>query len=101
MSVENNPKLYRRMSEPFGSPSDGRKAIEAFFEELQALREKHHIRDVSVVWTVACVDGNDETEMVGRAHLGSTAKELPMLAWALGRAEEAMAADLSRIRKGR
>jgi hypothetical protein len=96
-----DPARYRRMSEPYPSIEKATDALTAFHAELDALRERHGVRDVHAVWSFSYMDGTEEIESVGHAHIGAVAKALPMLAWALGREEEALAADLSRIRKGR
>ena len=79
-----DPATYRRMSEPLASQEEANKAVEAFFEDLRALREKHHIRDVVVVAQLAYVDGGAEGLRIVTLTIGSRAEALPMLATAFG-----------------
>lgn len=101
MKQTHDPATYRRLSEPFKSRDEALVALEAFHAEVRALREKHHIRDVSMVWGFSCMTPEGEIEMAGQAHIGDVNREVGMLAWALGRAEEAFGALLASARKGR
>lgn len=99
--IIHDPATYRRLAEPFKSKDEALVALEAFHAEVRALREKHHIRDVSLVWGFSCMTPEGEIEMAGQAHIGDVNREVGMLAWALGRAEEAWGAMMSAARKGR
>lgn len=101
MKAIHDPATYRRLSEPFQSQAEAEKELAAFYEGVRALREKHRVRDLSLVWNFSCVTEAGEIEMAGAAHLGDQNREVGMLAWALGRAEEALAAFVSASRKGR
>ena len=79
-----DPATYRRMSEPLASPEEASKAIEAFFADLRAIREKHHMRDVVAVVQVAYVDNGEEALSTASMVVGSKAEALPLLAVAYG-----------------
>lgn len=101
MKSWNDPETYRRMSEPYESVAEAEASLAAFFEDVRAAREKHCVRDVSIVWNFAIVTPEGEQDMAGHAHLGDTTHQVAMLAWALGRAEEAFAATSAAARRGR
>ena len=100
MNHWNDPATYRRLSEPFPSQAEAEKELDSFYEGVRALREKHRIRDVSLVWQVSAVTDSGEIELAGMGHLGDQHREVGMLAWALGKAEEAFAAFVATARKG-
>lgn len=100
MNHWNDPATYRRLSEPFPSQAEAEKELDSFYEGVRALREKHRIRDVSLVCQVSAVTDSGEIELAGIRHLGDQHREVGMLAWALGKAEEAFAAFVATARKG-
>lgn len=54
-TFEPDPEKYKAMSEPFLSHGEASAAIEAFMNDLRALREKHRIAEMVgavAVWTV-------------------------------------------------
>lgn len=55
--VVHDPVLYARMSEPHPTFEAGGVAIDAFFADVRAAREKHRVRDVHVVAAVAVENG--------------------------------------------
>lgn len=84
MTTIKNPALYRRMSEPHASQQDAAKAVSAFFDELQTLRERHRIRDLLCVAQVAFVDGETEMVRAGVISIGSSMEALHLAAHAYG-----------------
>jgi len=79
-----DPALYRRMSEPLASPEEANKAVEAFFADLRALREKHHIRDVLCVVQLAYEQEGVETVGHCTTMIGSVTEALHMAAVTYG-----------------
>lgn len=100
VTTRHDPAEYRRRSEPFASLEETTNVIAAFHDDLRALCMKHRIRDVHAVWAASHKSGEGEVEVIGDAHVGEPLKEVAMLSWALGRAEERVAADLTAIRRG-
>ena len=100
MNHWNDPATYRRLSEPYESLEEAEAALTAFLADVRAAREKHGVRDVSLVWNFSVVVPDGEKDMAGCAHLGDQHREVGMLAWALGKAEEAFAAFVATARKG-
>ncbi len=92
-----DPATYRRMSEPLASQEEANKAVEAFFEDLRALREKHHIRDV--VCTVQFAYVHEGVETVGGCPLivGSTTEALHMAAVTYGTLRADLQAGLDKV----
>lgn len=92
-----DPETYRRMSEPLPSVEEANKAVEAFFADLRALREKHHIRDVLAVVQVVHRSEKGEVEGCTTLRIGSQAEALHMAAMAYGmmRSEVEQALDLA------
>lgn len=79
-----DPATYRRMSEPLASATEAEAATIAFFEELRALREKHHVRDVVAIVQVPYLADGEESMRLTTLTIGSRAEALPMLATAYG-----------------
>lgn len=79
-----DPATYRRMSEPLASAAEAEAATIAFFEELRALREKHHVRDVVAIVQVPYLADGEESMSLVTLTIGSRAEALPMLATAYG-----------------
>lgn len=91
--TKNDPANYRRMSEPFRSGEEANEALSAFFDEVQAARERHRIADVVVLCEVphaapVIEDGEyrgvKEVRGAAEMFLGDSARVLPMLAMGLG-----------------
>jgi hypothetical protein len=79
-----NPGLYRRLSEPFADADAANEAIQAFFVEVEALREKHRIPDVLVLVEANMMTDGVETRGGARLFRGDKAHALPMLARSYG-----------------
>jgi len=79
-----NPALYRRMSEPFADGDTANTAIQAFFDDVDAAREKHRIADVLVLVEANMMTGNEETRGGAQLFRGDRANVLPMLARSYG-----------------
>lgn len=75
-----DPALYRRMCEPLASMDAAEDAINAFFDDLRALREKHHIRDLVCTTQIAYIDGGDEIVAASHQTIGSKAEAVGMAA---------------------
>lgn len=101
---ENDHTNYRKLSEPFPNGTAANDAINAFFEELYELRNKHKIRDVYVV-VGGCVlypaEGNDpeiEADFITAFHAGEELKREPMVTWAVGYEAAASRERINKIR---
>jgi hypothetical protein len=86
MPASKDPEKYRRLSAP-RSADETNKALEAFFEEMGTVREKHGIPNVVLVASVMVqyADGN-VGEAVTMSSYGDSLKIVPLLAYGLGQA---------------
>jgi hypothetical protein len=83
---ENNPALYRKLSEPFSGMDMANASLEAFAKDLAEIREKHKIRDVACVVQVSVMDASgEEGESTATIKLGNYLQHGTMLAMALGK----------------
>lgn len=64
MTRTDNPGLYRKMSEPFSGADEANAAVKAFFDDVEAAREKHRIADVVVGVNIKVIY-NDGEEGIG------------------------------------
>lgn len=95
-----NPALYRRMSEPLASAQATEAATEAFFADLQALRERHHIRDVVAIVQIPYVEGGEEAVALRSMVVGNKAEALPMLAVCYGSERANWSSTLDKVAGG-
>lgn len=105
-----NPGLYRELCIPFPSPADAENAINAFTEELYALRAKHRIRDLLIIVNATVAyDSEDEGEVSCILHFGDELKSENMAAYGLGflqsqrqeRTAKTLASAVNAVGKGR
>lgn len=93
-----NPSLFRQLNQPFADVDAANAAIEAFFEELGSLREKHKMANVLLVVEGSYLVDGEEQEFITSASYGDGAKPLAMAAWAHGREEATYADAIATIR---
>lgn len=80
-----DPKMYRECSEPFESTTEGEAAIDAFFEDLYALRAKHKIANVLCVLQDSFVtEDGDEAPFYVKQMCGDSTRAEGMAAWVFG-----------------
>lgn len=78
---------YRKLSEPMATSQEADAALEAFWEELYELRNKHRITDVSIVFRVNYLaDDGQEASVTSTAHYGDVNNHEAMMAFGLGQA---------------
>jgi hypothetical protein len=83
--VKRDPTLWREMQEPHESLSATNAAVEGFFEELGALREKYRLADVVVVGRVVYLDEQGgEVEAMTTSVYGESLRAESMAAYAYG-----------------
>lgn len=83
--MKHDPANYRAMCEPFASQEVADAAVTEFFNDLEVLRKKHRIKDVTVVVeTSARLDNDEEGYFTASLHLGDQLNKLRMLAVAYG-----------------
>lgn len=88
MKTEKNSARYRDMSVPYESHEAASKAIDAFYEELNEIRAKHRIADLTVVIAVNYnLASGDETTAMCTAHIGDGMKHLAHAAFMYGEAK--------------
>lgn len=61
----NDPKLYRAMAEPLGDKVAAETRLEEFAKEVEALRLKHHMRNVLVMTDSVYADSEGEEVVTG------------------------------------
>lgn len=84
-----NPSLYRRLSEPKSSPKAATDDIMAFFEEVAAARERHSIRDVTLLVQGTMLDPeHGERTYSTSAHFGDQTHKFDMMRLELVREAE-------------
>ena len=86
MKSHSDPEKYRRLSEP-RPVEETNAAINAFFDELGALREKHGMADVTCVIGVKIQYTDNIGEGVTSCHYGDSTNQERLLALALGQAQ--------------
>jgi hypothetical protein len=99
----NDPKKYREMSVPFATTEEANAALNAFFEDVKAAREKHRISDVVVLCEISHKIDDEEVRGGAFTSLGDRARVIIMLAREFGaeqaRHEAAVAGVIARARK--
>lgn len=81
-----DPERYRRASVPHESPAKAQGALDAFCDELSALRLKYRIRDLYAICNVGVVESDgSETTMHGTTGFGSQSLWASMTAYAFGK----------------
>lgn len=95
MNTEHNPEHYEQMNAPYDTAEDANAALDAFFEDMIALRKKHRIGNVV---TVACVCvKNDEQPLSMSGHCGSSSYIVPLLISAIQTQRAQFSKPLNRI----
>lgn len=84
----NDPENYRKMSEPFATAEEGNAAIDSFFVELRALRNKHRLADVLMVVSISMSYEAGEGRAITQSMHGDALKAEGMAACSLGRLQE-------------
>jgi hypothetical protein len=84
MNVIKDPKLYRKMSEPFESDEEANAAAKGFFEELRSIREKYGIPDVLAVIKISIEQGESESIAFSIQQIGDIREGEGMAAYAYG-----------------
>src|SRR5262249_32731030 len=78
-----DPVGYHRHSEPFATREEANAAIDAFFDDVKAAREKHRIANAHLVVQVLAADqGPGRNRLFALYHLGSSTEALHMAAYA-------------------
>lgn len=84
MANKVDPDLYHQLCKPFESAEDAQKALDAFFEEVYALRVKYKLADVSVLVQSSIVGSGP---FLWSAHCGSQSEVEGLAAWYFGQAQ--------------
>jgi hypothetical protein len=80
-----NPALYRTMLEPV-SVDEANANLTKFFEEVYAIREKHHLPDVHITIQVNIrYDDGSEGTVLTSMHIGNELQAEAMTAYSHGR----------------
>ena len=86
MKSHSDPEKYRRLSAP-RAVEETNAAINAFFDDLGLLREKHGMADVTCIVGVKIQYPESVGEGITSCHYGDSTNQERMLAWALGQAQ--------------
>ncbi len=84
----NDPKLFREMSEPHESPEKAGEALEAFYADVRAAREKHRIRNVMIVGEVSMIIDSEQTQAMSYQTCGDIAAAEMLAAYGMGYARK-------------
>lgn len=84
---------YHEMSKPFSSHDEANAAVDGFWEEFYALRNKYRLADVHVIISVNVEDGACFLSM----HAGSSTQAERMTAWAFGKASAERQQQVSQL----
>jgi len=93
-----DPKLYRKLSEPFPSVDEAENAAQAFAKDLRELRAKHGMQDVlaSVGISFIAEDGNESFQILVM-HNGDELKSEMLAAYAFGHEQSRRQERIARI----
>lgn len=93
---------YIALCEPFESPDAANDSMNKFFTELRELRNKYRMRDclVVVAFNVTYADGETVSDVICDSHFGSSAQQLPMAAFAYGRAQAENRERINKLASG-
>lgn len=101
--MKNDPKHYREISVPFDSVEAANKALAAFFENVEAARNKHRIPDVVTLCEISHVLDGEELRGSASSFLGDSSRVVTILAREYGaeqqRHEERIALIMAHARK--
>jgi len=101
--MTNDPANYRALSEPFSSIDDAGAALEAFYADVSASRQRNRITDVLVVTSVnvmcepdaATLFNEQEQPGVSYVSCGDSAKAEHLAAWVFGQTRAARKTELA------
>lgn len=97
-----DPKKYRELSVPFASQQDANAALNAFFEDLGSVREKHKIANLHVTLGVFVSDAEgNEGGAYACCGYGDSLQWESLAAYALGRLQAERAELIGNLLKGK
>jgi hypothetical protein len=99
MGVKRDPENYRKMSEPYPSPEEANKELDAFMEGVEALRNQRRVADVHVIVRVNMIQAGAEGAAMASAHFGDTTNAEMMCAWSFGKETANRQAVIARMLK--
>ena len=84
----NDPKNYRKVSEPFENVEKADQATKTFYEMVYDLRNEAKITDVHIITRISIdIDGEEKT-CISSAHFGNSVYARQMCAWGLRKSME-------------
>lgn len=99
--IRPDPQNYREMSVPFFGPEAANLALEAFYDDVRAARQKHRIADVLTVVSVNVIyDEGGEGAALSHSHNGDPMKAESMAAYVFGREQADRKAWLNKLVAG-
>lgn len=85
--AEHNPERYSALSKPMKS-EDADIALNAFFGEVSASRQRHKIQDAHIIVRITIDRENGDAPGMSSIHLGAIQESEAMCAWAFALAGE-------------
>lgn len=100
--AESNPKRYRELNVPFESLDQTNEALDAFFADVKAARERHRIPDVALIAAVTYTgDAGTENASFARLSLGDQFKTAALLAYGYGAEQRTQRQLLDSLAEGK
>lgn len=96
-----NRKLFREMSEPHESKESLSDAFDAFWNDVQASREKYRIQNIVVVIETSYITEGEEVSNLGVSTLGDRTQAESMCSYAFGKLKSEREELLARLLKGK
>lgn len=93
----NDATNYHEMSKPLESFDAANAAINGFWDEFYALRNKYRLPDIHIIIRLVVEDGNGGGDVMVSMHAGNSMNEEAMTAWALGQAQVRRQENIIRI----
>lgn len=84
----NDPALFREMSEPHESPEKAGEALEAFYDDVRAARQKYRIRNVMIVGEVTMIIDGEHSQAMSYQTCGEITAAEMLAAYAMGYARK-------------
>lgn len=87
------PENYRELCKPFPNAAEAEKSLNAFWDDLYELRNKHHMTDVHVIVRVPIAEHHVMTSF----HCGDSLLGESMTAWAFGLQQASRQENIARV----
>ena len=89
-----DPENYFNLSKPFENKDLCNEALKSFYDDIEASRKKHSIRDVVIITSGAVKYGEKTSEFLQHSAFGNSLNHCAMAAYAYGQLK---AEDIERL----